>query len=227
MSEGLLKSIRFRDKMHLKLKSSRQTAEQYATLKTNIKTYNKIIKRLIRKLKRQYMATKFEQCKSNIKKTWNILNEVLGRTKRDTTSDFFIIDQEKISDPKLIANHFNTFFVNIGSRDNNTDDNGFKEYLGHEQHHNFKFDTITNNETIRIITKIKSKHSCGHDSISTALLKQIKTEISPSITLIVNQCLTTGIFPNKLKIAKVVPVFKKGDKDLLNNYRPISESESE
>ena len=68
MSEGLLKSIRFRDKMHLKLKSSRQTAEQDANLKTNIKTYNKIIKRLIRKIKRQYMATKFEQCKSNIKK---------------------------------------------------------------------------------------------------------------------------------------------------------------
>ena len=39
---------------------------------------------------------------------------------------------------------------------------------------------------------------------------------------IVNQCLTTGIFPNKLKIAKVVPVFKKYDKDLLNNYQPIS-----
>ena len=57
---------------------------------------------------------------------------------------------------------------------------------------------------------MKSKHSCGHDSISTALLKQIKTEISLPITLIVNQCLTTGIFPNKLKIAKVVPVFKKG-----------------
>ena len=100
MSEGLLKSIRFRDKMHLKLKSSRQTAEQYATLKTNIKTYNKIIKRLIRKLKRQYMARKFEQCKSNIKKTWNILNDVLGRTKRDTTSEFFLIDQGK----KVILN---------------------------------------------------------------------------------------------------------------------------
>ena len=127
-----------------------------------------------------------------------------------------------MSDSKLIANHFNTLFKNIRSRDNNTDDNGFNEYLGHEQHLNFKFDTTTNNETIRIITKIKSKQSCGNDSISTALLKQIKTEISPSITLIVNQCLTTGIFPNKLKIAKVFPVFKKGDKDLLNNYRPIS-----
>ena len=94
--------------------------------------------------------------------------------------------------------------------------------MGHEQSHNFKFDTITNIETIRIITNIKSKQSCGHDSISTALLKQIKTEVSPSITLIINQCLTTGIFPNKLKIAKVVPVFKKGDNELLNNYRPIS-----
>ena len=69
---------------------------------------------------------------------------------------------------------------------------------------------------------MKSKHSCGHDSISTALLKQIKTEVSPSITLIINQCLTTRIFLNKLKIAKVVPVFKKGDNELLDNYRPIS-----
>ena len=222
MSEGLLKSIRFRDKMHLKLKSQGQTAEQYADLKTNIKTYNRIIKRLIRKLKRQYMTTRFEQCKSNIKKTWNILNEVLGRAKRDTTSESFIIDQHKISDPKLIANHFNNFFINIGNSDTHTDNDGFNKYLGHEQSHNFKFDTITNNETIRIITNIKSKHSCGHDSISTALLKQIKTEVSPSITLIINQCLTTGIFPNKLKIAKVVPVFKKGDNELLNNYRPIS-----
>ena len=165
MSEGLLKSMRFRDKMHLKLKSQGQTAEQYADLKTNIKTYNRIIKRLIRKLKRQYMATRFEQCKSNIKKTWNILNEVLGRAKRDTTSESFIIDQQKISDPKLIANHFNNFFINIGNSDTHTDNDGFNKYLGHEQSHNFKFDTITNNETIRIITNIKSKHSCGHDSI--------------------------------------------------------------
>ena len=159
-----------------------------------------------------------------IKKTVNYeaLNIEIKNTKRDTTSKSFIIDQQKISDPKLIANHFNNFFINIGNSDTHTDNDGFNKYLGHEQSHNFKFDTITNNETIRIITNIKSKHSCGHDSISTALLKQIKTEVSPSITLIINQCLTTGIFPNKLKIAKVVPVFKKGDNELLNNYRPIS-----
>ena len=63
MSEGLWKSIRFRDEMHLKLKSSRQTAEQYATLKTNIKTYNKIIKRLIRKLKDNIWLRKLNNAK--------------------------------------------------------------------------------------------------------------------------------------------------------------------
>ena len=54
------------------------------------------------------------------------------------------------------------------------------------------------------------------------LLKQIKCEISPYLTLLLNQCLTTGIFPEKLKIAKIIPIFKKVDAQILNNYRPIS-----
>ena len=41
-------------------------------------------------------------------------------------------------------------------------------------------------------------------------------------TIIINQCLRTGIFPDKLKIAKVIPLFKKGDDTKFNNYRPIS-----
>ena len=99
-----------------------------------------------------------------------------------------------------------THSINIGNSDTHTDNDGFNEYLEHKQFHNFKFDTITNDETIRIITNIKSKHSCGHASISTALLKQIKPKVSPSITLIANQCLTTDIFPNNLKIANTLQV---------------------
>ena len=47
--------------------------------------------------------------------------------------------------------------------------------------------------------------------MSNNLLKLIKNEICESVMLIINQSLTTGIFPNKLKIAKVIPLFKKGD----------------
>ena len=67
-----------------------------------------------------------------------------------------------------------------------------------------------------------TKASCGVDGISSRLLKLIKPVLTKSLTLITNQILTTGIFPDKLKTAKVIPIYKKGDKTLLCNYRPIS-----
>ena len=73
-----------------------------------------------------------------------------------------------------------------------------------------------------MIKNVKLSKSKGHDGISSEVLKLISNEISSSITLIINQTLTTGIFPDKLKIAKVVPIFKKDSKKEFQNYRPIS-----
>ena len=72
------------------------------------------------------------------------------------------------------------------------------------------------------LNNLKSKPTCGHDGISTKLLKACKNEICKPLTLIINQMLSTGIFPDTLKVAKVIPLFKKGDDLLLDNYRPIS-----
>ena len=72
------------------------------------------------------------------------------------------------------------------------------------------------------MTPHTATHSCGHDNISSTVLKYISNEISECITLIVNQSIMTGIYPDKLKVAKVVPIFKKEDKLQLKNYRPIS-----
>ena len=83
----------------------------------------------------------------------------------------------------------------------------------------FKFALINNDNTLQIISKLKPSHSSGHDSISINTLKIIMIEISPCI---INQCLLSGIFPNKLKMARVVPIFKKNNKTLIQNYRSIS-----
>ena len=69
---------------------------------------------------------------------------------------------------------------------------------------------------------MKSKTSSGHDSISTKLIKQSINNIIEPLTIIINKSLSTGIIPNQLKIAKVIPIHKQSDKKLLNNYRPIS-----
>ena len=72
------------------------------------------------------------------------------------------------------------------------------------------------------LSKLTPSHSCGHDNLSAITLKSIANEICECITLIINQSITTGIFPDQLKVAKVVPIFKKNDQSDIKNYRPIS-----
>ena len=122
---------------------------------------------------------------------------------------------------------FNIFFSNIGSTlsdsieiaDSTLD---FTDYLNNPTEHHFNFNTITESETLSIINKLKNKNSSGKDEISNKLLKSIKDEIAKPLTIFINQSLKTGVFPDALKIAKVKPLYKKGDNFCLNNYRPIS-----
>ena len=78
------------------------------------------------------------------------------------------------------------------------------------------------NSTSNVINNLKTKTSCGEDGLSVKLLKLINNDICSSITLIINQSFMSGIFPEQLKIAKVIPIFKKGDASIFSNYRPIS-----
>ena len=75
---------------------------------------------------------------------------------------------------------------------------------------------------MKTIQNLPSKNSCGVDGISSKLIKIIEPAIIKPLTLLINQVLNTGIFPDELKIAKVIPLFKKDDPKLLKNYRPIS-----
>ena len=69
---------------------------------------------------------------------------------------------------------------------------------------------------------LSTKKSCGIDELSTHLIKSIKSKILGPLTITINQSLVTGIFPDKLKIAKVTPIFKRDDPTVIENYRPIS-----
>ena len=73
-----------------------------------------------------------------------------------------------------------------------------------------------------VINSLTNKSSVGIDGISTILLKCIAPSIIKPLTLIINQIMKTGVFPNKMKLAKVVPIYKKDDPTQVTNYRPIS-----
>ena len=85
-----------------------------------------------------------------------------------------------------------------------------------------QFKCINEENTIKAIENLENKNSSGHDGICNKLLKSIKCSVSKSLTIIINQMITTGIFPDVFKVSKVTPIFKKGDCSLMSNYRPIS-----
>ena len=137
-----------------------------------------------------------------------------------------MLNGTKINDYKQIVNGFNNFFTDIGPNLSDTikcdSNNTFSSYLKKKITFSFEFKTVTVKDTLDTIKLIKPKTSCGHDNISTKLLKHMSLIIAPALTLIVNQSLSTGIFPDRLKIAKVIPLFKKGNPHVFDNYRPIS-----
>ena len=77
-------------------------------------------------------------------------------------------------------------------------------------------------EILKIVKSFKSKMSSGFDEIPMFLVKKCILFIAEPLTRIFNESLNSGIFPDKLKIAKIIPLLKKGDHTKMDNYRPIS-----
>ena len=74
----------------------------------------------------------------------------------------------------------------------------------------------------KIMKSLKNKTPSGHDCISIKSLKYLSPALLKPLTPIINQSLIKGLFPEKLKIAKVQPLFTKGDEERIEKYRPIS-----
>ncbi|KAK2556961.1 hypothetical protein P5673_020789 [Acropora cervicornis] len=129
---------------------------------------------------------------------------------------------------KSIANAFNDFFANIGSKLANSIPPATKSPLSHlpaEKPNSFYLLPVTSNEIEEVISTLNVKKACGPFSIPTKLLKRLKCLISKPLEIIFNASFTTRMVPDNFKVAKVakvIPIHKKRMHTNLGNYRLIS-----
>ena len=80
---------------------------------------------------------------------------------------------------------------------------------------------VFDNHVINIVNSFKSGSAAGYDNISMNIIKQSITFVVEPITHIINLSITNGVVPDKMKLARVIPVFKCNDQTQLSNYRLI------
>ena len=192
----------------------------------NYREYNILYKKLQRRTKATYYENLLEINKHNIKKTWNTLRSLIGKTNdKSGFPNNFVINNNQVSDRQETAEAFNNFFSKIGLQ---TGENvpkvntSFKSFMPNSIIHSIFLEPVSPSDVVNITHKLKSKTSFGHDCISTKLLKATIHVITIPLTHIINRSFETGIVPKDMKIAKVIPIYKSSDRTLLKNYRPIS-----
>jgi hypothetical protein len=164
--------------------------------------------------------------RNNPKRTWDILKEATtGKCVHKPISEI-VTDAGTITDPTLVAEEFNKFFSNIGSKIASTIIPSPTDPLSYIPD-NPNVPTLNINQTgpsqiIDLLKSFDSKSTPDLDGISIKLLKFVSHEIAVPLAHIFNLSISLGVFPEKFKIAQIVPVFKAGDPMLCDNYRPIA-----
>lgn len=126
------------------------------------------------------------------------------------------------------ANDFNEFFASTADsilKNLPNSNKNHNEYLGkvkREVNISFSFREVTFIEVRDAINQLKNKHSKDIYDLDIVLIKSLKDNLIYPLTKLFNQSIREGIYPSAFKIVKIIPVFKKGDCNILSNYRPIA-----
>lgn len=224
MTYGLAKSCETKSRLYQQMKNMKTNES-----KIKFTTYRNKLKTLLEKAEKEFYAHKLNECHGNLKKTWKIINNLMTKSDHDNSSDSieFNYNNSPITDKKIIGEKFNDYFIDIGknlAEKIPISQNSFSHYMTKNTSNigSCALYLTTADEIVKIVHNLKSSDSAGFDEISTKLLKCIINYIAEPLSRILNMCIENAIFPDKMKIAKVCPIYKSGAKNEFINYRPIS-----
>ena len=186
--------------------------------------YRNKLNYLSRKVEREHYDCLLKENKNNLRNTWKILKSIINSKKSSTLPAHFNVNGQKGTDKKMIANSFNNYFIQVGpnlAKDIPASIIEPTSFLPNRIVNSLFLKPVIKEEIATIVKSLKNA-SPGWDLISTNIVKATINSFIVPLTHVLNLSITMGVFPNEMKIAKVLPLFKNSNSMILTNYRPIS-----
>lgn len=222
ITDGLTNSIKKRDKLHM---LSRKQPFNTKLIET-YKRYRNKLNSVLRFSRTEYLKKQVEKTKGDRRKIWGIINEeIKHKSKKDQKFNDIKIDGSLVNvnkNPEMVANFMNTYFSKIGTDTIHNTAQSHESITEENITSNMYMRNITVKEIEKIIKGLKEKSAPGWDEIDNTLIKKLGPLVSKPLCHIFNLCIRHGIFPNHFKKSMICPIYKKGNHQLVENYRPIS-----
>ena len=154
------------------------------------------------------------------------MKEIIGKKKcnNQILPKQILVDKIEVNDARSTAEKFNEFYVNVGpnlAKKIPQSNINFESYLP-KVNATLKESSLTENELEEAVKSLKKNKASGPDGLHVNIIISVYKIIKRPLLKIFNNSLLLGIFPQTMKIAKVLPFYKSGKKNLMTNYRPIS-----
>lgn len=202
------------------LKSMRNTLQALNTVHETTRTEDS--KNALLKFRKKYKLALTEA-----KKKSNALYIETASNKCKATWDLIKGESNNRNIINIEANNFNKFFTQVGHKTVNNISSAYthSDFLAKSDKSPAKtifFSEVTEDEIHRHILNLKNSNCKDIYGLNAKILKSTFHTIKSPLLFVINKCIQANIFPDELKYAKVSPLYKKGDKDDVSNYRPIS-----
>ncbi len=171
--------------------------------------------------------------KNTDKTFWKVIRPYFSKKSKATENIQLEFEGRIVSEPTEIAENFNTHYLNVATKigadslfAQNVEDHPSYDiihtYTRDRGVPTFNFRTVSQIEVEGLLDRLPTGKAPGYDSISGHCVKSVKQYIGAPLTTLVNRMSTEHLFPDPLKKADVTPVYKKENKLIKGNYRPVS-----
>ena len=190
------------------------------------KEYNKILQESLKVAEEKYYQNLFFDTKNSSINMWKALGSIINPDKKQKRQQItkLIIGENVVEDSKGISDKMNEYFCTVGKKLANELPSGrpFNSYLRNKVPQTMFMSPIIESEITVEILKLNNRKCPGPDNLSSKILKSCEPYLRKPLADIFNHSFHTGVYPSKLKIAKVIALYKKNSSFLPENYRPIS-----